>query len=104
MLIAHAVLASLVWVMFTPCLAILLRLNLKSPIVLKIHAIGQILSYIIFVVAVGMGVWLAQQSSAYGIWNDAHPKLGLAILALASFQPIVSLSHNALLFGGSRIC
>jgi hypothetical protein len=89
-LIIHAVLASLVWVLFVPSLAILLRLNLKNPIVLRIHAVGQILSYIIYIVAAGMGVWLARQMEPFGIWDDPHPKLGLAILALAFFQPIVS--------------
>ncbi|EXJ65811.1 uncharacterized protein A1O5_11052 [Cladophialophora psammophila CBS 110553] len=94
-LIAHAVLASAVWVLFIPSLAVLVRLNLKNPIVLKIHAVGQILSYIIFIVAVGMGIWLAQQSAAYGIWSDPHPKLGLVILALAFFQPIFGAIHHS---------
>lgn len=93
-LIAHAVLASLVWVMFIPSLAILLRLNLKNPIILKLHAIGQIASYIIYVVAAGMGIWLAQQSAAFGIWNDPHPRLGLAILAIAFFQPVFGALHH----------
>ncbi|KIW79235.1 hypothetical protein AYO21_00401 [Fonsecaea monophora] len=95
-LIAHAVLASAVWVLFVPSLAILLRLNIKNPIVLKIHAVGQILSYIIFIVAAGMGIWLAQQSAAFGVWNDPHPKLGLAILALAFFQPIFGSLHHSI--------
>lgn len=88
-LVVHAVLASLVWVLFIPSLAILLRLNLKNPIVLKVHAVGQILSYLIYIVAAGMGVWLAQQSAAFGVWDDPHPRLGLAILAAAFFQPIL---------------
>ncbi|OCT45532.1 integral membrane protein [Cladophialophora carrionii] len=96
-LIAHAVLASVVWVMFIPSLAILLRLNLKNPIVLKIHAVGQILSYVIYVVAAGMGIWLAQQLDPYvDVWSDPHPKLGLAILALAFFQPIFGAIHHSI--------
>lgn len=91
-LIAHAVLASLVWVIFIPSLAIILRLNLKSPIILKLHAIGQIASYVIYIVAAGMGIWLAQQSA--GVWNDPHPRLGLAILAIAFFQPIFGAVHH----------
>ena len=54
-LIAHAVIASLVWVMFIPSAAILLRVGLKNPIVLKLHAILQILSYLLYVVAAAMG-------------------------------------------------
>ncbi|KEF51252.1 uncharacterized protein A1O9_12602 [Exophiala aquamarina CBS 119918] len=93
-LIAHAVLASLVWVIFIPSFAILLRLNLKSPTILKLHAIGQVVSYIIYIAAAGMGVWLAQQSAAFGIWNDPHPRLGLAILAIAFLQPIFGFVHH----------
>jgi len=93
-LIAHAVLASLVWVIFIPFFAILLRLNVKSPVILKLHAIGQILSYVIYIVAAGLGIWLAQQSAAFGIWNDPHPRLGLAILAIAFFQPIFGFVHH----------
>lgn len=93
-LIAHAVLASLVWVIFIPSFAILLRLNLKSPIILKLHAIGQILSYVIYVVAAGLGIWLAQQSAAFGIWSDPHPRLGLAILVIAFLQPIFGFVHH----------
>merc|ERR1711939_205017 len=95
-LITHAVLASLVWVIFIPSLAILLRLNIKNPIVLRIHAFGQVLSYLIFIVAAGMGVWLAQQFEDYGVWNNPHPRLGLAILALAFFQPIFGFVHHRL--------
>ncbi|KIV87088.1 hypothetical protein PV11_02658 [Exophiala sideris] len=93
-LIAHAVLASLVWVIFIPSLAILLRLDIQNPVVLRIHAVGQVLSYIIFVVAAGMGIWLAQKSSAYGIWDNPHPRLGLAILTIAFFQPIFGFVHH----------
>ncbi|EXJ61085.1 hypothetical protein A1O7_05238 [Cladophialophora yegresii CBS 114405] len=96
-LIAHAVLASLVWVMFIPSFAILLRLNLKNPIVLKIHAAGQILSYVIYIVAVGMGIWIAQQLDQYAdVWSDPHPRLGVAILALALFQPIFGGIHHSI--------
>ncbi|KIV92607.1 hypothetical protein PV10_03881 [Exophiala mesophila] len=93
-LIAHAVLASLVWVVFVPSLAILLRLNIKNPIVLKLHALGQIFSYIVYIAAAGLGIWLAQQSAGFGIWNDPHPQLGLAILAIAFFQPFFGASHH----------
>lgn len=93
-LIAHAVMASLVWVILVPWLAILLRLNIKNPIVLKLHAIGQIFSYVVYIAAAGLGIWLAQQSAAFGIWNDPHPQLGLAILAIAFFQPLFGAAHH----------
>ncbi|KAK6384767.1 hypothetical protein LTS17_002330 [Exophiala oligosperma] len=93
-LIAHAVLASLVWVLFIPSLAILLRLNIKNPIILRIHAVGQVLSYTLFIAAAGLGIWLAEQFKDYGVWNDPHPRMGLAVLALAFFQPILGYVHH----------
>jgi hypothetical protein len=95
-LIAHAVMASLVWVIFIPSFAILLRLNLKSPTVLRLHAVGQVLSYLVYIVAAGMGIWLAQQSPRSATWDDPHPKIGIAVLVLAFFQPIVSPLHRRL--------
>jgi hypothetical protein len=41
--------------MFIPSGAILLRLGLKNPIVLKLHAGLQILSYFLYIVAAGLG-------------------------------------------------
>lgn len=54
-LIAHAVVASAVWVLFVPWAALLLRMNLKNPIVLKLHAFFQILAYMLYIAGVGMG-------------------------------------------------
>ncbi|KIW12072.1 hypothetical protein PV08_09346 [Exophiala spinifera] len=93
-LIAHAVLASLVWVLFIPSLAILLRLNIKNPIVLRIHAVGQVLSYVLYIAAAGMGIWLAEQFKDFGVWDDPHPRMGLAVLALAFFQPVFGYIHH----------
>lgn len=61
-LIAHAVLASAVWVLFVPWAAILLRLNIKSPIVLKLHAIFQVLSLLVFTAAAGLGSVISSSS------------------------------------------
>lgn len=93
-LIAHAVIASAVWVLFVPWAALLLRINIKSPVVLKLHALLQIVSYLLYIAAAGLGVWLARQTAAFGIWEEAHPRLGLAILAIAFFQPILGLIHH----------
>ena len=54
-LIAHAVIASAVWVLLVPSAALLLRINVKSPIILKLHAFFQIFSYMLYIVAAGMG-------------------------------------------------
>jgi hypothetical protein len=54
-LIAHGILASAVWVLFVPWAALLLRLNVNNPIVLKLHAILQILALLVFIAAAGLG-------------------------------------------------
>lgn len=94
-IVAHAVLAALAWVLFMPVGAILLRLNLQSPIILKLHVACQILGYLIYVVAVGMGLWIIRQApSRADLFSDPHPKIGLAILLVALFQPLWGLIHH----------
>ena len=94
-IIAHAVLACLAWVLFIPFGAILLRLNLKSPVILKLHTAIQIFSYLIFVAAVGMGIWLARQIEGYtNVWSNPHTIIGLVIFALVFFQPFLGYFHH----------
>ncbi|ETN44260.1 uncharacterized protein HMPREF1541_10811 [Cyphellophora europaea CBS 101466] len=102
-LIAHAIVASAVWVLFVPWAALILRINLKSPIVLKLHAGLQIFSYLVYIAGAGMGIWLAQQMAPYGVWNDVHPRLGLAILAIAFFQPIFGFVHHRIFKKRGRV-
>src|SRR5436305_6885266 len=56
-LVIHGVLAALVWVLLMPIGAVLLRLNIQSPIILKLHAACQIIAYLVYIVAAGMGIW-----------------------------------------------
>lgn len=94
-MIAHAVLASVAWAFFFPLGAIMLRLNIKSPIMLKLHIFFQLSAYLIFVAAAGMGIWLAIfGSSYYDPWSDPHPIIGLVLLAFATLQPISGWIHH----------
>jgi len=94
-IISHAVLAALAWAFFMPTGAILLRLNIQSPIILRLHALCQIFAYLMYVVAVGMGIWIIRQApSQADLFSDPHPKLGLAILAVGLFQPLWGLIHH----------
>ena len=94
-IVIHAVLATLAWVFFMPVGAILLRLNIQSPIILKLHAICQIFGYLVYVVAVGMGLWIIRQApSQASLFSDPHPRIGLIILAVALFQPLWGLIHH----------
>ena len=93
-LIAHAVLAVLVWAFFAPAGAIILRLNVQAPLV-KLHGWILFTSYITYIIAAGMGVWLAIQANKYKpTWTDPHPIIGLVILGAALFQPFLGLIHH----------
>lgn len=94
----HAVLASLVWVFFIPVGGILVRSGIKSPWIVRIHAFLQSISYLLYIVAAGMGIHLVRSLSygPYSMWQDPHTKLGIAILVLAFFQPILGLIHHSL--------
>ncbi|KAK5106356.1 hypothetical protein LTS08_000474 [Lithohypha guttulata] len=98
MITIHAVLACLVWVFLIPLGGILIRLGLKSPWIVRIHALLQSISYLIYVVAAALGIYLVRELSprSGGMWQDPHTKLGIAILALAFLQPILGIVHHSL--------
>ena len=96
-LVAHALLAVLAWALFMPVGAIILRLNIQSPHLLKIHAFCQVSAYLTYIVAAGMGVYIIRQSAPHqDLWHNAHPLIGLAILAVALFQPVWGLIHHGI--------
>ena len=96
-LIIHAVLAVFAWAFFVPVGAILLRLNIQSGRLLKIHGYSQMFSYLMYIVAAGLGIWLARESAKYKpTWSDPHPIIGLVILGVALFQPFLGLIHHDL--------
>lgn len=59
-MIAHGVLASLAFVVFFPFGAISIRL-FSFPGLVWFHAIFQVLAYLIFIAAFGLGIYLATQ-------------------------------------------
>jgi len=94
-LIIHAVLAVFAWAFFVPFGAIILRLNIQSAPLLKIHGYCQMFSYLMYMVAAGLGIWLARESAKYKpTWSDPHPIIGLVILVVALFQPFLGLIHH----------
>jgi len=95
--VIHAVLAALAWVLLIPIGAILLRLNIQSPIILKLHAACQIIAYLVYFVAAGLGIWIIRQvpSNRVNLFSDPHPIIGLAILAVALFQPLWGMIHHS---------
>lgn len=111
----HAVLACLVWVLyellpsiwcedqltvnsFIPLGGILIRSGLKTHALLKLHAVLQSMSYLLYIVAAAMGIYLVKEfsSSNYSMWSDPHTKLGVAILALAFMMPVLGTVHHSM--------
>lgn len=79
-----------------PVGGILTRLDIKSPWMVRIHAPLQSLSFVVYVVAVAIGVWLVKHLSSdnYSLWDSSHIKLGIVILAFAAMQPILGIVHH----------
>lgn len=92
MLIAHGVLASLAFVILFPAGAIAIRLA-SVPGIAWIHGGFQIFAYMVYIAAAGLGIHLA---CGLGLLNSYHPIIGLVVLAVLFFQPILGALHHRL--------
>lgn len=90
--LAHAVLACLAWVGLAPIGGILIRLADFTGLI-WIHAAIQLTAYVFYVVAFGMGIYLATHFHAL---SKAHPIIGIAIFAVATLQPLFGYLHHKL--------
>ncbi|KAI4742065.1 hypothetical protein E4T50_07497, partial [Aureobasidium sp. EXF-12298] len=91
-MIAHGVLASLAFVIFFPFGAISIRL-FSFPGLLWFHAIVQVVAYLLFIAAFGIGIYLATQIH---MLDQAHPIIGIVLFILIFFQPILGYMHHRL--------
>jgi hypothetical protein len=91
-LIAHGVLASLAFVILFPAGAIAIRLA-SFPGVVWLHAGFQILAYLVYIAAFGLGVYMATEMN---LLDSYHPIIGIVVLVLVFFQPITGLLHHTL--------
>ncbi|KAF2824670.1 CBD9-like protein, partial [Ophiobolus disseminans] len=92
MLIAHGVLASLAFVIFFPAGAIAIRLA-SFPGMIWIHAAFQVFAYIVYIIGVGLGVYLAKDMN---LTDNYHPVIGIVVLIAIFFQPILGWLHHSL--------
>jgi hypothetical protein len=90
MLIAHAILASLAFVLLFPSGAIFIRLA-SFPGVVWLHAGFQIFAYIVYIAAFGLGVYLATEMK---LLDHYHPIIGIVVLVMLFFQPILGWMHH----------
>lgn len=89
-LLAHGVMASLAFVAIFPIGGIIIRLANFSGLV-WIHAAIQILGYLVFTCAVGMGIWIAMKGNYL---TNHHPIIGLVLFVLLFAQPFGGLLHH----------
>lgn len=101
-LIAHAVLASLAFVIFFPIGAILIRLASFRGLWL-IHGLFQLFAYLTYTAAFGLGVHMIRTVNSvvnysgglsYNMFHHYHPVIGILLFALLFFQPILGWLHH----------
>lgn len=92
MLIAHGVLASLAFVILFPAGAIAIRLA-SFPGVVWLHAAFQIVAYLVYIAAFGLGVYIA---SGMGMLDHHHPIIGIFVFIAMILQPVFGFLHHAL--------
>ncbi|EXJ88035.1 hypothetical protein A1O1_04962, partial [Capronia coronata CBS 617.96] len=92
--IAHAVFASSAFLVFFPLGGILIRICHPHPCIVWIHAAIQTFAYVVFVVAAGLGVWMAKKVDCF---PTSHTIIGLVLLSLiALVQPTTQFLHHRL--------
>ncbi|OCL09434.1 hypothetical protein AOQ84DRAFT_388179 [Glonium stellatum] len=89
-LTAHAVLASLAFVIFFPTGGILIRLCSFRGLWL-VHGLFQIFAYLLYIAAFGLGIWMATN---FRMLNQAHPIIGIVLFVLLFFQPLLGFLHH----------
>lgn len=87
---AHSVIATIAFGLLLPCGSILIRLGLFRGLWL-VHGIIQTLTYLFFIAAAALGIFIASHSRAM---TQAHPIIGIVLLALLFFQPFLGLLHH----------
>jgi small-conductance mechanosensitive channel len=90
--LAHGILASLAFVLLFPMGAILIRLGSFRGAWL-IHAIFQLVAYIVYTAAFGLGVWMVQ-NLPINLLTHAHPIIGILVFTLLFFQPLLGFIHH----------
>lgn len=90
--LAHGAMASLAFVAIFPTGGILVRVASFTGLI-WIHAALQILGYVIYIAAFGMGIWLATTDN---YMSDKHPIIGIVLFVLLFTQPLGGFLHHHL--------
>ncbi len=92
LVLAHGVLACLAFVAIFPIGGILIRVADFTGLV-WIHAALQLVGYLFYIIAFGMGVYLANQLD---YMSKAHPIIGIGLFVVLFFQPFLGVLHHRL--------
>ncbi|KAK4541735.1 hypothetical protein LTR36_007444 [Oleoguttula mirabilis] len=91
-LVAHGALAALAFVALFPIGAILIRLaNFTGSI--WVHAALQLVAYLFYIVAFGLGVYMATSQRQM---TNRHPIIGVVLFVILLSQPISGIIHHRL--------
>ncbi|KAF2101874.1 hypothetical protein NA57DRAFT_64539 [Rhizodiscina lignyota] len=87
---AHGILAALCFVVFLPIGGIIIRV-LSFPGLIWLHAAMQIVGYIMFIAAFGLGIYIAKNEE---LLSSYHPIIGIIVFVLIFFQPMLGMIHH----------
>ncbi|KAM7197224.1 hypothetical protein V8F33_005652, partial [Rhypophila sp. PSN 637] len=99
---AHGIVASVAFIGLFPLGSILMRV-LPGKLALWVHAIFQMVSLVVYIAAVGLGIYLVRTvripfgNGGNLLTNEAtryHPIIGLVILVLLIIQPMLGYIHH----------
>lgn len=86
----HGVLAALSFVALFPIGGILIRVASFTGLI-WVHAALQAIAYLVYIVAFGMGIYLATQLD---YMSEKHPIIGIVLLVVLLGQPITGFIHH----------
>lgn len=110
-MIAHGVMAALAFVILFPVGGIMIRL-LSFPGLVWVHAVFQAVAYLVYIIAFGLGIYLATQLEYVSFtsatdsllhlatdnrllqMNNSHPIIGIVLFVVLFLQPILGFVHH----------
>ena len=88
---AHGVVAVITWIFILPLGAVLHRLRKDSPSGFRLHAIGQSVGLLLYLIAAAIGLYVIQSVGNGSFWNDPHPALGVVVLLGVFSQAVLGV-------------
>lgn len=93
MIAAHAIMATLAFGLIFPSGGILIRVA-GFPRLWLVHGLLQLLGYFLYIAAFAIGVWMVTSAAPGNMLNNPHPILGIVVLLLIIFQPVLGFVHH----------